>query len=470
MKIYTFLISLAVLFLGIAPSLGQMMNFSKDSVIAVGGVPMIITYGDFNADNSIDLAVGVDNESIFDPTAIFLNDGMGQLNTTADSMYQNTNGARGMAAGDLNNDQIVDLAISIEDDSVIVILLGNGDGTFTQGSDVAVPTQPGGLVIADFDNDTNNDLMVASRYSLMVTYMGSGDGTFAEPVTKGASSSVRDIEAHDMNGDGYIDILLGSGNVRSVGLFLNDGSGNFDTRTNLYLMRTPWHLDVGDFNKDTYPDVVAGSGSYDFDNVFLLLGDMEGNYSCPDTLSPGTYVGDVSVGDYNGDSNLDLLIADRNGLYIMTGSGDGHFSQTDTIDYKPGAYQVKNVKSIDMNNDGRLDLVIARDQQISVYYNKATFNSLSDVTMTPASFQLDQNYPNPFNPITMINYQLTMTNYIELNIYNVLGQKVATLVSKRQGPGQYQIAWDASGFSSGIYFYRLKTENGTKIKKMQLIK
>ena len=84
--------------------------------------------------------------------------------------------------------------------------------------------------------------------------------------------------------DNYLDLLIGSGNVRSVGLYLNDGAGNFETRTNLHLMRTPWHLDVGDFNKDGFPDVATGSGSYDFDNVFVLLADGQGEYTIPDTL------------------------------------------------------------------------------------------------------------------------------------------------------------------------------------------
>jgi hypothetical protein len=101
---------------------------------------------------------------------------------------------------------------------------------------------------------------------------------------------------------------------------------------------------------------------------------------------------------------------------------------------------------------------------------------LTDIDYTekhtrPAEYQLDQNYPNPFNPKTVIRYSLPVTCHLDLSIYNLLGQKVATLVSERQQPGQHQIKWDASGFANGIYFYRLQAGyNYTATKKMLLIR
>ena len=85
--------------------------------------------------------------------------------------------------------------------------------------------------------------------------------------------------------------------------------------------------------------------------------------------------------------------------------------------------------------------------------------------------QLFQNYPNPFNPKTMINYELAIMNDVELSIYNLLGQKVATLVDKRQNAGSYSVEWDATGFASGIYLYRIKTDIGyIETKKLILLK
>ena len=89
----------------------------------------------------------------------------------------------------------------------------------------------------------------------------------------------------------------------------------------------------------------------------------------------------------------------------------------------------------------------------------------------PEKFTLGQNYPNPFNPGTTISYQLHLTAKIDLSIYNILGQKIVTLVSGIHRPGEYKMEWDASNFPGGVYFYKLSTEKGfSKSKKMVLIK
>ncbi len=89
----------------------------------------------------------------------------------------------------------------------------------------------------------------------------------------------------------------------------------------------------------------------------------------------------------------------------------------------------------------------------------------------PKEFTLHQNYPNPFNPKTTINYQLPITNYVDLSIYNIIGEKVAMLISERQDAGYHQVEWDATGFASGVYLYRILTGIGyTETKKLVLLK
>jgi len=88
----------------------------------------------------------------------------------------------------------------------------------------------------------------------------------------------------------------------------------------------------------------------------------------------------------------------------------------------------------------------------------------------PQGFKLYQNYPNPFNPTTTIQYSLGKMSKVEIKIYNILGQKVQTLVKTTQNAGLYQYTFNASNFASGVYFYRLKTEHFTTVKKMLLLK
>jgi hypothetical protein len=87
------------------------------------------------------------------------------------------------------------------------------------------------------------------------------------------------------------------------------------------------------------------------------------------------------------------------------------------------------------------------------------------------SFNLYQNFPNPFNPKTLIRWQLAVGGEVDLSIYNLLGQKVATLVSGNHPAGYYQMEWDATGFASGVYPYRIIADNGyIETKKLVLLK
>jgi hypothetical protein len=97
---------------------------------------------------------------------------------------------------------------------------------------------------------------------------------------------------------------------------------------------------------------------------------------------------------------------------------------------------------------------------------------------TPRVFQLNQNYPNPFNPVTMISYQLKVKSYVTITVYDLLGRKVATLINQEQSAGSHSVEWDATKYSSGIYFYRLQAceksggqaDSFTETKKLMLVK
>jgi hypothetical protein len=110
-------------------------------------------------------------------------------------------------------------------------------------------------------------------------------------------------------------------------------------------------------------------------------------------------------------------------------------------------------------------------------------NELLVKNLRPKNFELFQNYPNPFNPSTKIEYQISPSTgsekaNVSLTIYDILGNKILTLVNEQKTAGKYEVEFDAMGMTSGIYFYKLSVnhpgenlKNGfSKIKKMLLLK
>ena len=103
-----------------------------------------------------------------------------------------------------------------------------------------------------------------------------------------------------------------------------------------------------------------------------------------------------------------------------------------------------------------------------VIYGKET--TVLDNNELPSSFDLKQNYPNPFNPSTLIQYDIANQSHVRLEVYNVIGQRVITLVNEEKTPGRYEVLFDAASLASGVYLYRLQTETFQKTRQMLLVK
>jgi len=102
-----------------------------------------------------------------------------------------------------------------------------------------------------------------------------------------------------------------------------------------------------------------------------------------------------------------------------------------------------------------------------------TFGNLTSITQIatlPSNYQLKQNYPNPFNPSTTIEFELPEAVYVNLQVYDILGRLVTTIVEGRQVAGLHRTVWDATGMASGIYFIRLTTPNKIQIRNAILMK
>ncbi len=170
-------------------------------------------------------------------------------------------------------------------------------------------------------------------------------------------------------------------------------------------------------------------------------------------LGPQAFV--TSGGTWSGSSDAGEVLTD----YIF--NNDPQF-----VDADNGDFRVRKSIMYTLAHDGTLigDRRWA-DQSVVGISDDVQTSSI------PTGFTLEQNYPNPFNPSTTIRYALPAAGKVKLQIYNVLGALVETLVDENRQAGQYTITWDASNVASGVYFYRLTTDNGlTKIRKMMLLK
>jgi hypothetical protein len=122
--------------------------------------------------------------------------------------------------------------------------------------------------------------------------------------------------------------------------------------------------------------------------------------------------------------------------------------------------------------DPKGDLIVCSDWQEDIFIKKISdlMVDVKENNILPTEFSLSQNYPNPFNPTTIIEYSVPSTEYVSLKVYDILGKEVADLINQQMNPGSYEIEFDASQLSSGIYFYKLAFSSKVITKKMAFIK
>ena len=126
-------------------------------------------------------------------------------------------------------------------------------------------------------------------------------------------------------------------------------------------------------------------------------------------------------------------------------------------------------------DDVRIYDVALTDVEVAALYEQSLTDVESQSTTNPTNFALSQNYPNPFNPQTRIDYQVPQTANVNISVYNIVGQLVATLVDEVKSPGQYSVGWNATDqkglhVSSGIYLVRMVSDNYSAARKLVLLK
>lgn len=290
-----------------------------------------------------------------------------------------------LAAADFGNGH-VDLAVANQGSNTVSILLGNGDGTFQAKTDIPVGMQPAAIVVGDFDKDGHPDLAVANQGSTSVPgsssisiLFGNGNGTFQPavdiPLTNGTGPV--SIATADFDKDTNPDLVTANSTSNTVTVLFGNGTrtNTFLTQADIVVGTQPLAVTTADFNADGDPDLaVANSGS---DTVSVLPGNgtRTNTFSTRTdlTLASGAHPAAVITGDFNADNHVDLAVADAgtNTASVLFGNGDGTF--TTHVDFSTGS-QPAGLAAGDFNGDGRLDLAIAdaNASSVTVILNSST--------------------------------------------------------------------------------------------------
>ncbi len=318
---------------------------------------------DINADGKLDFitsgagAVGFIRLMIGNGDGTFSNGGTfanGQVN----SAYQ-------LAYNDLNGDGIKDIATANHVNSSVSVLLGNSNGTF--GAAQVYSTNDGGngqnrsISIADITGDGINDLVSGDLFTDAFWVMqGNGNGTFTAPVSQTGTRGF-DSELYDFDGDGDLDMAIGyDGAIKR-----NDGTGTFSHVQTLFQGMTMITYQVDDINRDGNLDII-GSGSNGSGGLAIALGNGNGTFQAAQSFSVGSNdIRGLALGDLNDDGISDLALGDTTDLRVhtMLGNGDGTF-QGPISTLISG--DTRNVYIADFNNDF-INEILSAPQSNNIY-------------------------------------------------------------------------------------------------------
>jgi len=286
---------------------------SSTIALASGATPSSVVVADFNEDGAQDIAFMDGSHNALN---VLLGHGDGTFSGPIGTTLPAAVNPSPMVVGDFNNDGIPDLA---SPNGSQTVLLGNGDGTFTAGP-VADIAGMSFLHVAtgDFNGDGNADLVIcgiANNNSAVLILLGNGDGTFTSGQSLILPSVPASIVAADFNGDGKLDFAVGNGNnlegaPSTLDIFLGNGDGTFTYQLKSPVTHTdPSALAVGDFNGDGFADIVSSDYSIN-GGITVLLGNGDGTFtSVPGTPQTGSEPLNLAIADFDGDGRPDIAVA-----------------------------------------------------------------------------------------------------------------------------------------------------------------
>ncbi|HCA43973.1 MAG TPA: hypothetical protein DEP28_12065, partial [Bacteroidetes bacterium] len=273
-------------------------------------------------------------------------------------------------------------------------------------------------------------------------------------------------EIPDINGNGSKDILGLSGFNGSV--YAINGTGG-----------AIWSVTLGSSNngKIQLLNDANANGSIDFSlsapQVAYRIDSKTGGILWSNSLSSSYLRGIDNIGDITGDMIDDIVIATQQParLLVLNGATGGIlFEHVFGLTITQRGDRAAVLKDIDTNGVNEF-LGGNREGKVILFYGgNGTVTNITPVSEIPSEYKLNQNYPNPFNPTTNINFEIPVSSFVSLKVYDVRGREISTLVNSHLNAGSHTFMFDASGLTSGVYFYTLQTNNYSKTMKMMVTK
>ena len=287
--------------------------------------------------------------------------------------------------------------------------------------------------------------------------------------------------------DYYLPLGIGS----QLNLHTFQAVPNWSLRTTIYAIEGSDLISGKEYFREWGREIADGSSEVSVFHIVWLRKDSAGNVLLGAiSLNGSADIDSAYLIDFNWFPN-EFLIAGYSRTYTFGDetSKDSVMSTNETITVPSGTYN--NCLKISVETYDSSGTLIRRDVQyyangIGMVKKERTIpviqihtdelisyvTGINDdaKTQKPNSYLLSQNYPNPFNPSTIINYQLLVTGNVTLKIYNLMGEEVSELVNEEKAIGNYEVQFDASKLTSGVYFYRLQCNSFTQTRKLILMK
>jgi hypothetical protein len=373
---------------------------------STGGLPRTsAVVADFNGDGFADIVVADENFSF----AFLPGYGDGTFQAAQDfySPVSDNNWAisTAIASGDFNGDGIPDFVVGNTRDLKIgvTVYLGKLDGTLMPGVNYGQGGGLEGVVVADFNGDGKLDFAAVDYNNGspgdVRVYYGNGDGTFTEATSTyptGGNGAITLVTA-DFNGDKHPDLAVLNASTGNVSILLNDVTGGFLSPVTYTVAANSKAIATADLNGDGVLDLVV-TGNSSPGTISVLLGNANGTFQTAVTTNFAfNSLGNLALGDLDGDGKVDLAVAvddttASEGLAVAKGNGNGTFAtavfypttlQNVTTQPLPG-----DVKMIDLNKDGHLDVVYSNTQYgtVGVLYNSGANAYAAGMFYDPVEF------------------------------------------------------------------------------------